>query len=205
MFLVELIMKRKNIFIFIALFALVGCQHMANEPSWPAVTDGSTQVTPYATSPFGERTPVDQYGGNISSSAPPMYPEQMTVYEEYDQTSDITNESFSGSNYTQDNQSAPETSEIEDVNEPVEDWLVKEGISLKNTIEDWSDRAGWKLVWKTGRNYQVQAGAMFRGRYVDVVSALVRSFARARPAPYATFYKGNRVLVVDTKEGENAY
>ena len=49
------------------------------------------------------------------------------------------------------------------------------------------------------------AGAMFRGRFADVSSALIRTFARARPAPVATFYKGNRVLVVETMEDENAY
>ena len=45
---------------------------------------------------------------------------------------------------------------------------------------------------------------MFRGRFMDVASALIRSFARARPAPWGTFYKGNRVLVVTTQEDENA-
>ena len=46
---------------------------------------------------------------------------------------------------------------------------------------------------------------MFRGNFADVSSALVRAFARARPAPIATFYKGNRVLVIETMEDENAY
>ena len=68
-----------------------------------------------------------------------------------------------------------------------------------------SDRAGWRLVWNTNRNYNLTAGAMFRGRFADVSSALVRAFARARPAPIATFYKGNRVLVIETMEDENAY
>ena len=47
-------------------------------------------------------------------------------------------------------------------------------------------------------------GAMFRGRFMDVASALLRSFARTRPAPWGTFYKGNRVLLVVTQEDENA-
>ena len=60
-------------------------------------------------------------------------------------------------------------------------------------------------MWNTNRNYVLNAGAMFRGRFADVSSALIRAFARARPAPVATFYKGNRVLVVETMEDENAY
>lgn len=93
-------------------------------------------------------------------------------------------------------------------NEPkelVKDWLAEEGQSLKELLTAWSDEAGWRLIWKTNRNYTLNAGAMFRGNFADVSSALVRAFARARPAPIATFYKGNRVLVIETMEDENAY
>ena len=85
------------------------------------------------------------------------------------------------------------------------DWLAEEGQSLKELLTMWSDEAGWRLIWKTNRNYTLSAGAMFRGNFADVASALIRAFARARPAPVATFYKGNRVLVVETMEDENAY
>ena len=87
----------------------------------------------------------------------------------------------------------------------VKDWLAEEGQSLKDLLTQWSDDAGWRLIWKTNRNYTLNAGAMFRGTFADVSSALVRAFARARPAPIATFYKGNRVLVIETMEDENAY
>jgi len=38
-----------------------------------------------------------------------------------------------------------------------------------------------------------------------VASAIIRTFARAVPAPIGTFYKGNRVLVVNIQEDENAH
>ena len=96
----------------------------------------------------------------------------------------------------------PEDEEVED---PVQDWLAEEGQSLKSTLIQWCELSGWRLIWNTNRNYTLNAGAMFRGRFADVSSALIRAFARARPAPIATFYKGNRVLVVETMEDENAY
>ena len=65
--------------------------------------------------------------------------------------------------------------------------------------------SGWKLLWNTNRNYVLSAGVMFKGKFADVSSALIRAFARARPAPIATYYKGNRVIVVETMENENAY
>lgn len=93
----------------------------------------------------------------------------------------------------------------EDEEDPVRDWYAEEGQNLKALLTEWSGQSGWRLVWNTNRNYVLNAGAMFRGRFADVSSALIRAFARARPAPVATFYKGNRVLVVETMEDENAY
>lgn len=91
-----------------------------------------------------------------------------------------------------------------DGDQPVLDWMAPEGSSLRSLLIDWSDKSDWKLVWKTDREYILEAGAMFRGRYEDVASAIIRTFARARPAPIATFYKGNKVLVITTLEDENA-
>jgi len=149
---------------------------------------------------FGERSPMDQdvviSGGasNMSASIPPTIEEEVTDYEE-------------------EVNMAIEEAADEDVDamasltgeDMVEDWLAEEGSTLKGLLTDWSERAGWRLIWNSNRNYTLSAGAMFRGRFADVSSALIRTFARARPAPTATFYKGNRVLVVETMEDENAY
>lgn len=148
---------------------------------------------------YGERTPRDHLvvqggaGSNMSATIPPTidgevidYEEEITVDEKIENAANADSDGVSAE-------------------DPVEDWLAEEGKSLKTLLTEWSDRAGWRLVWNTNRNYTLTAGAMFRGRFADVSSALIRAFARARPAPIATFYKGNRVLVVETMEDENAY
>ncbi len=86
----------------------------------------------------------------------------------------------------------------------IKDWIAKEGLTLRELLTSWSDEAGWRLVWNMNRDYTLQAGAVFRGRYADVSAALIRSFARARPAPMGVFYKGNKVLVISSQEDENA-
>ena len=150
---------------------------------------------------FGERTPRDQdivtasTGSNMSASIPPTIEEEVTDYEEEISAAEESDDTGSGGSDGQ--QFASE--------DPVEDWLAEEGSTLKSLLTEWSERSGWRLIWNTNRNYRLSAGAMFRGRFADVSSALIRSFARARPAPIATFYKGNRVLVVETMEDENAY
>ena len=148
---------------------------------------------------FGERTPRDQRivsagaGSNMSASVPPTIDEEVSDYE--DEVAAAQDDS------DEDTDNSGKFAE----EDPVEDWLAEEGNTLKGLLSSWSQRAGWRLVWNSNRNYTLSAGAMFRGRFADVSSALIRSFARARPAPVATFYKGNRVLVVETMEDENAY
>ena len=150
---------------------------------------------------YGERTPRDQLivqggaGSNLSSSIPPTIEDEVIDYEETVQMTET--EEAQGAQGSQNDENLTE--------DPVEDWLAEEGKTLKTLLTEWSDRAGWRLVWNTNRNYTLTAGAMFRGRFADVSSALIRAFARARPAPIGTFYKGNRVLVVETREDENAY
>jgi hypothetical protein len=88
--------------------------------------------------------------------------------------------------------------------EPIDDWIAPEGASMRSLLQDWADKSGWRIVWNTDREYILEAGAMFRGRYSDVSAALIRAFARANPAPMGVFYKGNKVLLVHTQEAENA-
>lgn len=99
---------------------------------------------------------------------------------------------------TQIQRTAPESCE------DVKDWVAAEGTTLRSLLLDWGDRVGWRVVWNMDRDYTLEAGAVFRGRFVDVAAALLRSFARAIPAPKGVFYKGNKVLVISTREDENA-
>lgn len=87
-----------------------------------------------------------------------------------------------------------------EIKDQVRSWVVASGQSLREVLQNWCDKEGWDLVWATAREYPIEASAVFKGRFVDVSSALVRNFGRATPVPYAKFYKGNRVLVISTTE-----
>ena len=86
------------------------------------------------------------------------------------------------------------------VQDQVRSWVVTSGQTLRQVLQSWCDKEGWDLVWTTAREYPIEASAVFKGRFVDVASALVRNFERATPIPYAKFYKGNRVIVISTTE-----
>ncbi len=133
-------------------------------------------------------------------------------------TSEFTEESFDIADYVDDENI--EFTEVGNSNPMITDiaineiqvgddtiltWEAEEGENLRELLTKWSAMSGWKLLWNTNRNYILNAGVMFKGKFADVSSALIRAFARARPAPIATYYKGNRVIVVETMENENAY
>ena len=82
----------------------------------------------------------------------------------------------------------------------IRSWVVANGQTLREVLQSWCDKEGWDLVWTTSREYPIEASAVFKGRFTDVASALIRNFGRATPVPYAKFYKGNRVIVVSTSE-----
>lgn len=88
--------------------------------------------------------------------------------------------------------------------EKCRDWEATAGETLRSLLIQWGEESGWTVIWKLDRDYNLEAGVVFRGTFTEVSGALIRSFARATPAPIGTFYKGNRVLVVNTQEDENA-
>ena len=120
----------------------------------------------------------------LSASMPPGYPNLV----EYVETKEIVQE----------------TEENKIVQDSVRDWIAKEGMTLREVLQQWANVEGWELVWNTKREYPLKASAIFRGRFKDVSAAIIRNFSRATPQPLAKFFLGNRVLVIKTLEENDA-
>lgn len=168
--------------------APVSNQMAAGNPAVPAQAAGNLA------------TPNAPYNGNTGAGGQPQVAQNNRTPNNNSYAANTNGYTGSTQNNTQNGDD-----EVSAESSTNKDWLAEEGQSLKELLTMWSDEAGWRLIWKTNRNYTLNAGAMFRGNFADVASALIRAFARARPAPVATFYKGNRVLVIETMEDENAY
>jgi len=89
--------------------------------------------------------------------------------------------------------------------EPVKSSLVvREGQDLRSALQDWSDRSGWKLVWNAEYEYALISSAKFSGDFQTSTSELLRSMDQVRPRISATFYTGNKTLVVGNAHGDAA-
>lgn len=75
-------------------------------------------------------------------------------------------------------------------------WRADKDRPLRSVLAEWGDRAGWQIVWNSGFDYRLEAGASFGGDFIQASSDLLRSLQSARPAVTGTFFKGNRTLVI---------
>ncbi len=191
------------------------------DPEFEPQYDEFAQTNPQNLEP---QYPLNSYSGVITHPGYQVFCQQncsqFANIDDNSVSSEFTEESFDIADYIKNNggdgeniefieigeqNEIVEVGEKGDLNAEIMVWDAKEGDTLRELLTKWSALAGWKLLWNTNRNYTLSAGVMFKGKFTDVSSALIRAFARARPAPIATFYKGNRVIVVETMENENAY
>jgi hypothetical protein len=75
-------------------------------------------------------------------------------------------------------------------------WRAEKDRALRTVLAEWGERAGWQVVWNSGFDYRLEAGASFSGDFIQASGDLLRSMQSARPAVTGTFFRGNRTLVI---------
>ena len=68
--------------------------------------------------------------------------------------------------------------------------------TLRDVLEDWAERASWRVVWKPARRYAVGADASFSGGFLDAVDGLLAGPATRRSL-VALAHEPNRHLVIE--------
>lgn len=83
-------------------------------------------------------------------------------------------------------------------------FVVREGQNLRSVLEEWSGRSGWRLVWNSEYSYALNSSAQFKGTFHEAAHELLRSMAHVRPQVTATFFAGNKTLVVGNELADAA-
>lgn len=94
-----------------------------------------------------------------------------------------------------------------------QEWVVTSGLTLQELLSDWTESAGWSLVWDSPYEYPIEADAVFYGPFITHDTSgeslegaavdLVHSMSNARPPVNADFYLQNRVMVMTTSIEEH--
>ena len=147
---------------------------------------------------------VSVNGKNVVSGVPAVDGKETVSVKEGQQPTQQETTATSEAKTAQSQQKVMSLKERIAFGEEVHDWDAPAGETLRHLLMRWGEMSGWTVIWKLDRDYNLEAGVVFRGKFTEVSAAFIRSFARATPAPIGTFYKGNRVLVINTQENENA-
>ncbi len=82
-------------------------------------------------------------------------------------------------------------------------WHASSSKTLKQILEDWSQRSNVTLRWDSEFDFPVQSNVNFEGDYETAVRTLLRGFSSAQPQPIARLYRPTAgapgVLLVTTR------
>jgi hypothetical protein len=86
--------------------------------------------------------------------------------------------------------------EIEAEHPPVEQvWTVPDHGTLRDVIEAWGQRAGWRVKWDTDLNYPMEASFEVRGDFLQAADQVFAAYWDAKEK-FAVTSHPNRVLFV---------
>lgn len=60
-------------------------------------------------------------------------------------------------------------------------WIVMADTSLRDTLNGWSEQAGWTLIWDHPRDYRIRASARFSGSFEEAIVDLMDSIYSHHP------------------------
>ena len=75
-------------------------------------------------------------------------------------------------------------------------WHLKDVQSLRENLAEWSERAGWKLVWELDVDYPIEHQATFTGEFFKVFQVVIDRYKDFEVPLHAEFHTQNRVIEV---------
>ncbi len=79
-------------------------------------------------------------------------------------------------------------------------WRVERDQAISQALAAWAARAGWVLQWEPRADWLAPQATVFRGDFVTAARALVEVLAKEGADIRATFYQGNKTLVIRAGE-----
>lgn len=81
-------------------------------------------------------------------------------------------------------------------------WIGEIGTSVKAAIAQWSDKAGWSVVWDTKIDYPLMAPVRFEGTFDEAVGQFIRLYERAEQPLVVDIQPGQKVVYITQRRRE---
>lgn len=180
-----------------------------------------TETKSYANVPVEKEEKMPPKKNENKKYSQPKKPEKSTVVQ---QNNESENKEIGGggfvitpykTNVNNQNTAKTETTKTEngfkpysgkvskDTENKTDMYSVKAGETLNRVLKDWTNKAGWKLVWNIEYNYPIKADAAFGNDFVEAIQNLINSLKNARPQPTVEIFKGNKVIVISNDATDN--
>ena len=75
-------------------------------------------------------------------------------------------------------------------------WRVDREQPISQALAAWAARAGWALQWQPSEDWLAPQPTVFRGNFVAAAKAVVEVLVAEGADIRATFYRGNKTLVI---------
>lgn len=81
-------------------------------------------------------------------------------------------------------------------------WVGKEGSTLRESIEVWGKKAGWRVIWDKGAeeiDYPLLAPVRFQGAFDEAASAFIRLYEKAKKPLLVDIQATQKLIYVTRK------
>lgn len=80
-------------------------------------------------------------------------------------------------------------------------WTITEqDTSLQKLIQKWAHAANWEVMWNAPNDFAISAKASISGSLDNAINQVLASLQSTETPIVATFYEGNRVIKISTKD-----
>lgn len=83
-----------------------------------------------------------------------------------------------------------------------ETWTGKDGSTLRESIEAWGQKAGWRVIWDKGAediDYPLLAPVRFQGTFDEAASAFIKLYEKAKKPLLVDIQATQKLIYVTRK------
>jgi len=79
-------------------------------------------------------------------------------------------------------------------------WVAKTGATLRESVSEWGEKAGWQVVWRADFDYPILAQLTFGGAFIDAIVSVFRSYEKAERPLLVDVHESQKLIVISPRK-----